>query len=64
MYVELRVPVSMTVEDKGTGYAIAVIDYGCEHHLIWVVVLDASGEIWCAPNPKVRVQANWTLGRG
>ena len=31
--------------------------------MIWVVALDESGEIWCAPNPKVRLRANWTLGR-
>ena len=42
---------------------VAVIDYGQEHNLIWVTALDENGEIWCAPNPKVRVQANWTLGR-
>jgi hypothetical protein len=40
-----------------------VIDYGEEHNLIWVVALDASGEIWCSPNPKVRMRANWTMGR-
>ncbi len=28
-----------------------------------VVALDGSGEIWCAPNPKVRLQANWSMGR-
>lgn len=39
------------------------IDYGQEHHLIWVVALDATGEIWAVPNPEVRVQNNWTMGR-
>ena len=43
--------------------AFAVIDYGEEHNLIWVVTLDDSGEIWCSPNPKVRMRANWTMGR-
>ena len=43
--------------------AFAVIDYGEEHNLIWVVALDDSGEIWCSPNPKVRMRANWTIGR-
>jgi hypothetical protein len=51
------------VEGKGTGYAFAVIDYGQDHNLVWVTAIDATGEIWCAPNPKVRVQANWTMGR-
>ena len=43
--------------------AFAVIDYGIEHNLIWVTALDHNGEIWCAPNPKVRVADNWTVGR-
>lgn len=56
-------PIPMTIEGKGDGYAIAVLDYGQEHHLIWVVALDANGEIWCAPNPTVRLRSNWTMGR-
>ncbi|WP_119084362.1 hypothetical protein [Altererythrobacter sp. B11] len=43
--------------------AIGVIDYSQEHNLIWVTAIDATGEIWCAPNPKVRMQGNWTMGR-
>ena len=62
-FSELHTPIPMTVEGKGPGQAIAVIDYGPEHHLIWVTALDASGEIWCAPNPQVRMQANWSMGR-
>jgi hypothetical protein len=53
----------LTVEGKGSGYALAVIDYGPEHHLIWVVAMDATGEIWAAANPTVRMQPNWTMGR-
>ncbi len=53
----------MTVQGKGSGYAVAVIDYGPEHHLIWVVALNDSGEIWSAPNPQVRMESNWTMGR-
>ncbi|MGZ3367250.1 MAG: hypothetical protein ACXU8S_01475 [Phenylobacterium sp.] len=62
-FTQLDPTLPVTVEGKGKGYAFAVIDYGQEHHLIWVVAIDGSGEIWCAPNPKVRLQANWTLGR-
>jgi hypothetical protein len=42
---------------------VAVIDYGQEFDLLWVVALNDSGEIWCAPNPRVRMQANWSMGR-
>jgi hypothetical protein len=62
-FVQLDPPLPMTVIDKGDGYAVAVIDYGQEFNLLWVVALNDSGEIWCAPNPKVRMQANWSMGR-
>jgi hypothetical protein len=63
MFTQLNPPLPITVLDKGNGLAFAVIDYGLEHNLIWVTALDNSGEIWCAPNPRVRMQANWTAGR-
>ena len=63
MFTQLNPPMPVTVLDKGNGLAFAVIDYGLEHNLIWVTALDNSGEVWCAPNPKVRMQANWTAGR-
>ncbi len=63
MFIQLTTPIPVHVIDKGAGLAFAVIDYGIEHNLIWVTALNASGEIWCAPNPKVRVAENWTAGR-
>lgn len=62
-FTQLNPPLPLTILDKGKGYAIGVIDYGQEHNLIWVTALDESGEIWCAPNPIVRFQSNWTMGR-
>jgi len=53
----------LDIIDKGKGLAIGMIDYGPEHNLIWVTAIDDTGEIWCAPNPKVRMQQNWTMGR-
>ena len=63
MFTQLNPPIPLTVLDKGKGYAVGIIDYGQEHNLIWVTALSDSGEIWCAPNPQVRFQANWTMGR-
>ena len=60
---QLNPTLPMTVAGKGSGYALAVIDYGPEHHLIWVVAIDETGEIWSAANPSVRMQSNWTMGR-
>lgn len=62
-FTQLDPPLPIHVLDKGAGYAFAVIDYGQEHNLIWVTAINDSGEIWCAPNPKVRMMANWTMGR-
>lgn len=63
MFTQLDPTIPVHVADRGEGYAFAVIDYGQEHNLIWVTALNDSGEIWCAPNPQVRVLANWTMGR-
>jgi hypothetical protein len=62
MFTQLNPPLPMK-SSKGDGYAIAVIDYGLEHNLLWVVALDDSGEVWCVPNKDVRMQSNWSAGR-
>lgn len=61
--LQLDPPLPLYVEGKGKGFAHVLIDPGIEHHLIWVVALDETREIWCAANPTVRVQSNWTFGR-
>jgi hypothetical protein len=48
---------------KGSGQAILVIDYGSEHHLLWAVIIDSTGEIWTYQNPEVRGQKNISMGR-
>lgn len=62
-FTQLDPPLPVDIQGKGKGFAFAVIDYGQEHNLIWVTGLSDSGEIWCAPNPLVRLQTNWTMGR-
>ena len=63
MFTQLHSPLPVHVLERGPGLAFAVIDYGVEHNLVWVTALDANGEIWCVPNPKVRLAQNWTMGR-
>ena len=63
MFTQLNPPLPVHVVDRGPGWAMAVIDYGQEHDLVWVIAMDDGGEIWCVPNPQVRMRANWTLGR-
>lgn len=64
MLTQLNPPIPLHVLGRGDGHALAVIDYGQEHNLLWVTAIDQTGEIWCAPNPEVRMQANWSMGRG
>jgi hypothetical protein len=47
----------------GRGLAHLVLDYGVEFHLIWIVFLDKDGSCWSVPNPDIRLQSNWTMGR-
>ena len=63
MLTQLNPPVPLHVLGRGDGHALAVIDYGQEHNLLWVTAITATGEIWCAPNPQVRMQQNWSMGR-
>lgn len=63
MFTQLNPPIPLHVIGKGDGYALAVIDYSQEHNLVWVTAINATGEIWCAPNPLVRLGQNWTMGR-
>ncbi len=63
MIAQLNPSLPLTVEGRDGGLASTMIDYGAEHNLLWVTALDANGEIWCAPDPKARVQKNWSMGR-
>jgi len=62
MFTQLNPSIPMETP-KGRGLAIAVIDYGLEHSLLWVVAIDATREVWCVPNADVRMQKNWSAGR-
>lgn len=48
---------------KGAAEAIGWIDYGREHNLIWIVLLDENGQCWQFENPQIRAFPNWSLGR-
>lgn len=62
MFTQLNPTIPLTTP-QGNGQALAVIDYGSEHNLIWVVAIDDTGEIWSYKNPDVTVQKNITMGR-
>lgn len=62
MMLQLNPPIPLGCP-KGDGLCHLVIDYGPEHHLIFVIAIDATGEIWAFPNPEVRFLKNVTMGR-
>ena len=62
MFTQLHSQLPVDVEGRGPRLAFAAIDYGTEHNLIGVTALDETGEIGCAPNPKVRHDKNWMPG--
>ncbi len=63
MILQLNPTIPVWVEGKGNGHAIGWMDYSQEHQLMWVIAFDATGEIWTLPNPLVRLQKNYTMGR-
>jgi len=62
MIIQLNPPIPMSCP-KGNGRAIILIDYSAEDHLIWVIAMDDTGEIWSYQNPFVIMQQNITMNR-
>lgn len=62
MILQLNPTIPLTTP-KGDGLAVALIDYGEDHDLKWVVIQDDTGEIWTWNNDKVRGIKNITHGR-
>jgi len=62
MLTQLNPPLPVETP-KGKAVAHFIIDYGPEHDLMWVTFVDATGECWTWPNPKIRAQKNITMGR-
>lgn len=57
------IPVIVISKNNAKGRAIGWVDYSSEENLIWITVIDESGEVWCVPNPEIRLQKNWSLNR-
>jgi len=46
---------------QGKAKAHFLIDYGQEHHLLWVCFQDDTGECWSWTNGQVRLQENISM---
>jgi hypothetical protein len=62
MLLQLDPPIPV-LSPKGKGLAHALIDYGAEHDLIWIVFQDENGQCWSWSNKEIRGQVNVTMGR-
>jgi hypothetical protein len=58
--IEPSIPVTTP---KGKAMAIAWLDYGMEHDLMWVCFQDDTGECWTWENADIRARINITIGR-
>jgi len=56
-------PMLPVITPKGSGYAFLVIDYSQEHHLLFSVIIDDTGEIWTFNNKEIRATVNITMDR-
>lgn len=63
MMLQLNPPLPVYVVGRGSALAHGWIDYGIEHHLLWLCADDKTGEVWAVPNPDVRLQWNPSMGR-
>ena len=61
--LQLKPSIPVLVVGKGEGEAIAWFDYSKEDHLMWLVAMDNTGEVWLVPNPKIRLLENYSVGR-
>jgi hypothetical protein len=61
--LQLDPSIPVHVLGKGNGEAVGWIDYGKEDNLIWIVAINDTGEVWCAPNPQIRLLNNYSIGR-
>lgn len=62
MMLELKVALPL-LTPKGKALCHYIIDYGIEHHLMFVCFLDETGECWTFSNTEIRIENNQTIGR-
>lgn len=62
MILQLNPQISL-LTPKGKAEAIFLIDYSKEEHLMFVCIIQESGEIWTFPSHQCRGTENITLGR-
>ena len=60
--LQLNPPIPLNTP-KGKALAHFLVDYGTEHHWLWVCFQDDTGECWTWENTHIKAQENETFGR-
>ena len=64
MFTQLNPPLPLFIPSKNaSALAHGIIDYGLEHHLLWVCFLNENGKCWTVPNSDIRMEWNYSMGR-
>jgi hypothetical protein len=71
--LQLNPPIPVTViseelppgvrDESRRGWCYAWKECGIDGHRMWVVVMDATGEVIDVPQPEILVDPNWSYGR-
>lgn len=61
MMIQLKPPIPFRTS-KGNGLAHVLIDYGIEYDLLWITIMDDTGEVWTLNNSEVRGYKNVSYG--
>lgn len=61
--LQLNPSIPVEVVDKGTAECVAWFDYSKEDDLMWLCIMDNTGECWLVPNKDIRGIKNYSIGR-
>ncbi len=63
MILQLNPTIPIDTSSHGKGFAHFLLDYSQEHHSLWGVFIDETGEFWWVSNQDIRLRLNVTMGR-
>lgn len=61
--LQLNPSLPVEVVNRGTAECVGWFDYGKEDDLMWLCILDSTGEAWLVPNKDIRGIKNYSIGR-
>lgn len=61
--IPVAVVASQSSPVSGTAECVGWFDYGKEDDLMWLCIMDNTGEAWLVPNKDIRGIRNYSIGR-